>query len=336
MKILISSHAFAPSIGGIETVSELLADEFVRLGHEVSLLTQTPAGEEISNKYPVIRRPSFAEVCRALSWSDVFWHNNLSLRTLWPTMWVRRPVVITHQGSYCRKPSGLDLQQRLKHATVNRYFSVAVSKAVANCFQNQSVIIPNPYNGKVFRPSPGVVERDLDLVYLGRLVSEKGVDLLLRSLGRLKADQLSPCLTIIGTGPEQDRLEDMTVEFGLEKQVTFAGPLQGAPLAGMLQRHKILVVPSLYDEPFGVVALEGIASGCVVVGSNRGGLPEAIGLCGLTFANGKVEELTEILAHLLRRPEACEHLRANAPAHLANFRVEAIAQKYLTLFQDLL
>jgi glycosyltransferase involved in cell wall biosynthesis len=116
----------------------------------------------------------------------------------------------------------------------------------------------------------------------------------------------------------------------------FAGPLQGATLAAMIERHKILVVPSRYEEPFGVVALEGIASGCVVVGSNRGGLPEAIGPCGVTFANGDVEALTEKLAGLLLQPESCERLRANAPAHLATFQVETVARKYLALFQGVL
>lgn len=336
MKILISSHAFAPSIGGIETVSELLAGEFVRLGHEVCLLTQTPATEFGSFPYPVIRQPSVGELCRALFWADIFWQNNLSLRTLWPVTFMRRPVVITHQGSYCRKPAGLDIHQRLKHGSANHYPSVAISKAVADCFRTRSVVIPNPYNSELFRLSAEPVERNRDLIFLGRLVSEKGIDLLLQSLGKLKARQLYPCLTIVGGGPERGHLEQMTVDLGLGEQVTFAGPLQGAPAAAMLQRHKILVVPSRYDEPFGVVALEGIASGCVVVGSNRGGLPEAIGPGGLTFANGDVEALTEKLAGLLLRPETCERLRANAPAHLAKFQVETVARKYLALFQGVL
>jgi glycosyltransferase involved in cell wall biosynthesis len=336
VKILISSHAFSPSIGGIETVSELLAGEFVRLGHEVSLLTQTPAQEPRSFPYLVTRQSSISELGQALAWSDIFWQNNLSLRTLWPVMFVRRPVVVTHQGSYCRKPAGLDIPQRLKHATVSHYPSVAISKAVADCFQVRSVVIPNPYDSELFRLSTGSVERDRDLIFLGRLVSEKGIDLLLQSLGKLKARQLSPCLTIVGQGPEQNHLEQLTAELGLGGQVTFAGALQGASLATVLRRHKILVVPSRYDEPFGVVALEGIACGCVVVGSNGGGLPEAIGPCGVTFPNGDVETLSEKLASLLLQSGACDRLRAHAPAHLANFQPGTIARKYLDLFQELL
>ena len=59
---------------------------------------------------------------------------------------------------------------------------------------------------------------------------------------------------------------------GLERQVEFTGVLQGETLVRTLNAHRIMVVPSRTPEPFGVVALEGIACGCVVVGSEGGGL----------------------------------------------------------------
>jgi len=336
VKILISSHAFAPSVGGIETVTKLLAYEFVRLGHRVAVLTQTPATDAETFSYPVIRQPSVIELHRALAGCDIFWQNNLSLRTLWPVTLRRRPVVITHQGSYCRKPAGLDLHQRVKHAAVNHYPSIAVSKAVAKCFHTESVIIPNPYQSEIFHLPPNDADRQQDLIFVGRLVSEKGIDLLLQSLEKLKARQLAPCLTIVGSGPERPLLEQLTARLRLDRQVAFAGPLQGQALAKTLQRHKILVVPSRYDEPFGVVALEGIACGCMVVGSSGGGLPEAIGPCGLTFPNGDVDALTRELARLLLQGDEWQRLRVNASSHLANFEAETIAQKYLSLFRTLL
>src|SRR5262249_39181743 len=163
----------------------------------------------------------------------------------------------------------------------------------------------------------------------------KGIDLLLQSLEKLKARQLAPCLTIVGSGPERPLLEQLTTRLGLDGQVAFAGALQGRALADALRRHKVLVVPSRYDEPFGVVALEGIACGCMVVGSSGGGLPEAIGPCGLTFPNGDVDALSRELARLLLQRDEWRRLRANASSHLANFKAETIAQKYLSLFQTL-
>ena len=57
MRILFCSYAFAPSIGGIETVSRILANQFCGLGSTVTLVTNTP-GEEISGTYEVVRRPT--------------------------------------------------------------------------------------------------------------------------------------------------------------------------------------------------------------------------------------------------------------------------------------
>ena len=112
-----------------------------------------------------------------------------------------------------------------------------------------------------------------------------------------------------------------------------AKPENADKLVELLNRHKVLVVPSRYDEPFGIVALEGIACGCVVVGSNRGGLRESIGPCGFTFPNGDVSALAQALARILRQPEERARLRAGAAQHLAKFQPATVARSYLNLFE---
>jgi len=333
VKILISSHAFAPSIGGIETVSGLLAAEFVQLGHEVTVVTQTPNEGAENLSYPVIRQPSVGELWRVIKWCDIFWHSNLSLRTIWPAFLLRKPIVITHHGSYCRPPSGIDLIQRLKHGIVERTTSVAISRAVAACFKTDSVVIPSPYDARKFVSRAPGSERSGDLIFLGRLVSEKGVDVLLQALAFLHRGGLSPSLTIVGSGPELFGMQEMTARLGLSEQVTFAGPKGGAELVSLLQEHKILVIPSRYDEPFGVVALEGIACGCIPVGSSGGGLPEAIGPCGVTFPNGDAGALGQLLEKLLGSPDERQRLVANAPQHLEKFRSSVVAAAYIALFR---
>ncbi len=328
MKILISSHAFAPSIGGIETVTALLAEEFVRLGHEVAVVTQTAAENNELFPYRVLRTPSLGKLQQALRWCDLFWQNNMSLRTLWSALLQRVPIVITHQGSYCRLPSGPDLALRLKRAVAEQTTSVAISRAVAASFDVPSEIIPNPFDARLFEPGPPIAQRPNELIFLGRLVTEKGVDILLEAVAKTNAR-----LTIVGDGPERSNLEKLSTQLGLERRVQFAGPKRAAELLALLQQHKIMVVPSRYDEPFGVVALEGIASGCVVVGSSGGGLPEAIGPCGLTFPNADAGALATLLARLLASPEECARLRAPAPKHLTRFHPTTIAQQYLDLFE---
>ena len=334
MKILLSSHAFAPSIGGIETVSGLLAAEFVRRGHAVTVVTQTPDPQPGKDDYRILRRPSLAQLFRAIQWCDIFWQNNLSVRTIWPALLMRKPLVITHQGSYCRRPRGVDFVQRSKHALVRRVTSVAISRAVAACFATNSTIIPNPYDARMFGSSSHDEDRFSDLIFIGRLVTEKGIDLLLEAIARLQQRKLFPRLTIVGPGPERPALEQLAAQLGLRDQVIFAGPKRDAELVGLLRQHKIIVIPSRYDEPFGVVALEGIACGCVVVGSAGGGLPEAIGPCGLTFPNGDIDALAQDLEKLLGAPEERSRLLVHAPEHLAKFQLAGIAEAYLTLFRS--
>jgi glycosyltransferase involved in cell wall biosynthesis len=333
MNILISSHAFAPSLGGIETVGALLAEEFVKMGDSVVVITQTVDGPDLTQSaIPIVRAPSLSRLRRLTKWCDVFWHNNLSLRTVWPALLPRKPLVITHQGSYSRRPAGMDLGLRIKHALANRVTSVAISRYVASFFKPPPVVIYNPYDAEIFQTQMPPTARTDELLFLGRLVSEKGLDTLLESLGRLRQRQLRPRLTVVGSGPEQANMEELTKRLGLEDQVRFRGAQSGPELAATLNQHQILVVPSKYDEPFGVVALEGIACGCAVIGSNGGGLPEAIGPCGITFPNGDIAALENALERLLTRPEEREGLISAGPKHLTQFQPRLVAQRYRELF----
>ena len=136
----------------------------------------------------------------------------------------------------------------------------------------------------------------------------------------------------MGDGPELENLQRQAASLGITDQVTFAGTLTEEPLVRTLNRHRIMVVPSRLAEPFGVVALEGIACGCALIGSARGGLPDAIGPCGLFFPNHDASALASRLRLLLDDEALCERLRAEAPAHLARHSAESIATRYLEVF----
>jgi len=329
LKIVASSHAFAPMRGGLETASRLLAEEFARRGHEVTVVTQTPAGaEREAFPYAVVRRPSVGALWRLLSDADVVWHNHISLRTGWPhLLGLRKPWVVTHQTWI---PRG-SLASAVKFRALARARSVAISGPVAASLPVPSEIIPNPYDDRVFFPDPAVV-RDGEIAAVGRLVSDKGFDLLLRALGLLRRAGRVVGLTLAGSGPEEEALRVLAREEGIEGQVVFAGAQAPEGLAALLRRHRVLAVPSRWAEPFGIVALEGIACGCVVVASNGGGLPEAVGPCGLLFPNGDVPGLAAALGTALDS-------RADAAvweAHAARFTRERIGGAYLGLFEKVL
>ncbi len=324
MNILLTSLRFSPDVGGIETVSALLAGEFARVGHEVRVLTETAADDGRTWPFTIIRAPSRGELLRQVRWCDVFFQNNISLKSLWAGLLLRKPLVVAHHTWI----GAGDWNSRLKRMLMRFGKNVTISDAMARHIGIASVRIDNPFEQSIFRLHPDVV-RDRELVCLGRLVSDKGVDLLLDALGQLRARQHTPRLTIIGKGPEEDALRSQARRLGLEGQVEFAGMLTGEPLARALNRHHILVAPSRWAEPFGLIALEGIACGCVIVGSEKGGLPDAIGPCGITFPNGDAAALAEALARLLTEESLRTRCRAGADAHLARHDVQAVAAAYL-------
>lgn len=323
MKILLGSHHFFPSTGGIETVSNLLAREFVARGHEVRVVTQTPSRGDFP--FAVVRRPGAFELIGQVRWCDVFLQNNISLRTLWPLLFVRRPLFIAHQTWITNPDGSTGWVHRLKRFVLRRATSFAISEAIAQSLPASSIPVGNPYDDQVFKESPGQSKKR-ELIFVGRLVSDKGASLLLEALKLVKT---KPRLTIVGDGPERAALENQTADSQLNAQVEFAGPRHGAQLADALRGHEVLVVPSLWKEPFGIVALEGIACGCVVIGSAGGGLTEAIGPCGVTFPNGDARSLADAITRLLDDPAERSRLRQNAPAHLARFTPRAVAAVYL-------
>ncbi len=327
MKILLGSHYFAPSTGGIETTSELLAREFLGLGHEVRVITQSK-GEDGNFPFPVIRRPGVFELFRQVRWCDVFLQNNISLRTMWPLLFIRRPLFVTHQTWIADVKGRVGWQHRLKLFVLRYAKSFAISRAIADRLPVPARHVGNPYDDEIFTVQQPIGRKN-DLIFVGRLVSDKGVDILIDALAIMHKNGMSTHLVVVGEGPERQRLQERAAKAGLQSSIDFVGRKSGSELVDILNSHLILVVPSRWQEPFGVVAVEAIACGCIVVGSEGGGLPEAIGRCGVTFPSGDSRALAENLTQLLQDSARCATLRSHADSHLEQFRKRNVAKAYL-------
>ena len=327
MRILFCSHVFAPSVGGIETVSRMLAEEFVRQGHEVTLVTHTVGGTDQGQGYRICRRPTLIQWVALLRGCDVVFHNNISLRAAWPLLLLRRPWVVAHHVWIPRN----GLAGRLKRWLLRRARCIAASQPLADHLDTASTVIPNPYDDAQFRSMPQV-PRQGDLVFVGRLVSDKGVHVLLDALGLLAGRGSKPGLTIVGEGPEDAALRAQTQALGIAAQVCFLGLQRGDDLVRTLNGHRILVVPSVWREPFGLVALEGLACGCIPVVASGGGLPEAAGPGGVTFHRGESLSLADVLQGLLDTPrEASVMQQEQATMHLLSHRLDTVAARYLAV-----
>jgi glycosyltransferase involved in cell wall biosynthesis len=337
MRILVHSRVF-PSIGGIETVTQLLAHEWSKAGEKVIVATDISNTQERHQAfpYPVHYQPSPLKWLSLLRWCDVYLQFNVSLKAIWPLLLIRRPLVISHHGYYWLTRDGKrDWREKLKISISSRSANIFVSSAIAREVKVQGVIIPNPYDEILFRPDQGT-SRDTELAFVGRLVSDKGADCLLRALASLKKKGIRPKLSIIGEGPDRTGLEKLCSELDLHEQVAFLGAKSQSEVSALLRRHRIVVVPSLWAEPFGMVALEALASGCITIGSDQGGLPEAIGPCGLTFPNGDANALAEKIEMALIDQGVASKLLNGVELHLAKHRPAFVAGRYLDLLRRVL
>jgi glycosyltransferase involved in cell wall biosynthesis len=325
LKILISSHAFAPSVGGIETVSSILARQWKLQGHEIEIVTETP-GELEWEGLPVHRRLSPLALRRKVCSADFYLQNHISARSLLPAFGSGTKTVILHQSSLWHWDARAGFRGRLKQVIAEQYQNLAISRSIAKALPENTPITGNPYDDQMFRIYPDLF-REREIIFVGRLVSDKGADLLLAALRLLVArsahSSVNLRLTIVGTGPEEGALRAGAE--GLD--VVFAGMLQGENLAQALNRHKVLVIPSIWPEPFGIVALEGAACGCLVIGSDQGGLPEAIGPAGVTFPNGNVEALADCIQNALGGSISIDQNAVRE--HLAHHTSAAFAERIL-------
>ena len=120
--------------------------------------------------------PASLSLLALLRWSDVFFQNNISLRSLLPAVLMQKRTVVVHQ-TWIRNVRGqIDLVARLKRMLLGSVTNVAISRAVAEDIARESLIISNPYRDRLFRVLPETA-RARKLIFVGRLVSDKGVDL---------------------------------------------------------------------------------------------------------------------------------------------------------------
>lgn len=333
LRILLLSHSFFPSVGGIEVNSELFARTFTRAGHQVRVVTWTADPLDSGFPFRIVRNPGTLTLLRQFHWADVVFENNPCLRLGWPNAFYRKPSVIALNTWIARMDGRRGLQDRLKKIWLRQAKEViSVSTAIRVRDWPAARVIGNPYRADQFRILPEVI-RNKDFVFLGRLVSDKGAEQCIHALYQfLKGSprETEPVtLTIIGDGPELPALRLLVSGLNLQKSISFTGILQGEALVTCLNEHRFLLVPSLWEEPFGNVVLEGMACGCVPLASDGGGLPEAVGAAGLLFKRGDLADLVRCMKSIYNDAHRREMLLGAARKHLRKHQPGEVTRQYL-------
>jgi glycosyltransferase involved in cell wall biosynthesis len=193
-------------------------------------------------------------------------------------------------------------------------------------------------HGVTERPaSPFPCQNGAKFAFIGRLVSTKGVELLLYAARELMNKDLQFRLLIIGEGPERKRLERLCDELGLAQRVDFVGQTTEEDVEALLSDAIAVVIPSLAGEVFGLVAAENMMRGRAVITPDGGPLAEIAAGTGLKFAAGDANSLAACMEKILHSPEIAMELGGRARRHARNnFRAEAMRDAHLALYQEVL
>jgi len=143
------------------------------------------------------------------------------------------------------------------------------------------------------------------ILYVGQLTEQKGVKFLLEAFHLVIKKRPNAVLNIVGDGQEMGYLKLRAEQLGIKKRVNFIGSLPRKKIAGWYRNSKVVVVPSIWMEQFGIVGLEALASGTPCIGSRIGGIPEWLkdGKNGFLVKRMDYGEIAEKVIKLLENSE---------------------------------
>ncbi|NDJ51986.1 MAG: glycosyltransferase family 4 protein [Chloroflexi bacterium] len=181
-------------------------------------------------------------------------------------------------------------------------------------------------------------DRSFVIGYAGRLVPEKGLDVLIQAVGMLPGKWH---LKLAGGGPQHDELQQMVGLLNIGGSVSFVGPIPSTEMPDFFRSLDVFVLPSLtrpnWKEQFGRVLIEAMACGVPVIASDSGAIPEVLDDSGLVFPEGNVQLLRDALIVLMQNEAFRLHLaKLGRERVLKFFTQEQVAQQTVHAYHEML
>ena len=252
--------------------------------------------------------------------------------------WRGLPFVTTLHGSDVRLGRAIGPARPVMRSVLRHSARVtAVSRWLAEEAQQVSggeppIVAPMPVATEVFAPDPSVSRGDA-LLFVGRLTTQKGVDVLLRALAMLPA---RTTLDVVGDGEERSALDALASSLGIGERVRWHGAKPASELAPFYRRAAALVVPSS-EEGLGLVAVEAQLCETPVIAFASGGVTDVIsdGISGVLVRERSPDALAQGIVQLLARPDGGAALaRAGAADARANFSPDHVARRYADIYRN--
>jgi len=282
----------------------------------------------------------------------VFWASRIIKHAL------KKPLVYTIHATEYGRNQGIynDMQRYINdlewHASFEAWKVIVCSNYMKNevkgLFQTPTdkvEIIENGVNVNKYRTKYSEKFRDKYaspqeslIFYVGRIVREKGIQVLIQAIPRILEINPDIKFVIAGKGPHLDSLESQARFLGIEDRIYFTGYISDEERNKLYKVADLAVFPSLY-EPFGIVALEAMATETPVIVSNVGGLAEFIdhGENGYKTSPGDPQSLVESITYLLANKKVARRMAKNGyEMVIKQYNWEKIATKTFNLYQEVL
>lgn len=374
MRICLYTDTALPKMGGQEMVVDALAQQFLALGHQPVVFAPRPRKLSVKGEaypYEVARHPRFYSTHFFVSWYQSYlleqYHRQrfdvLHCHGIYPPAYLAAllgarlpvPVVVTsHGGDVFADNVRLKKQviaQRCAEGLRRADALVAISRFTAMGFArlcpeaaSRIVEIPNgvhlnSFTNRSTTPPPGferLKPREYAL-FLGRLKYRKGVDVLLHAMAQVCIERNAQ-LAIVGDGEERALLEILCNQQGLSENVHFFGTINGPAKQYLLQNARFGVVPSRQWESFGLVVLEGYASGLPIVATELPGLADLVQpeKTGLLVRPESREELAAAILRLFADDGLVQRMGHAARQYVQQFDWRQVALRHIALYERLL
>jgi len=384
MKLLVYSHFFAPSVGGVETIVLSLAKGLAALEEkpfDVTVVTRTPAGQFPDDSLPfsVVRRPGALKLWRLVCNSDVVHVSGPSLLPMLCAQLAGKPLIIEHHGYQSVCPNGLLLHQPDRtvcpgHFQAGHYSeclrcqnsemslpralaklllmfprSVLSQRAAQNLAITQHVLrrLALPRSTVLYygvpeccpagaSPSSTAKDRRVSFAYVGRLVPEKGLSILVHATAILQREGYNLDVQLVGDGPERAAIQSMISSEKLDRCMRITGYLRGQTLLDALRDTHVVVMPSIWEETAGLAAIEQMMRGRLVIAADIGGLAEVVADAGLQFPPGNTAALAAAMRSVLQDPALIDSLGRKARDRAKNlFTRTRMIEEHAAIYRHL-
>jgi len=237
------------------------------------------------------------------------------------------------------------MAQRADAVIVCSYYMRGHVADVFDIDERRVAVIPNGVDPSELRPSGDLAalrrefaqQHEQLVLLVGRLVYEKGFQLALDALPGVIERVGNVRFLVAGSGTHEAELKAQAERLGLNEHGTFLGWIGDDVLHSLYRIADLCVVPSIY-EPFGLVALEAMASGCPCIVADTGGLREVVPVgerVGLRFNGGDAEHLGVMIERLLVDDALRDRLVTEASEHVLRFDWFDVAQRTRGIYDGL-